>query len=58
MTVDYSGIPNEKDDLIKKTVEKYGKKGDKYQDWRKLVDNLPRASIKRRKNSSDINTFG
>ena len=55
----YDGIPTEKDTLIRNTVEKYGKTKDgKYKDWRKLVDTLPRASIKRRKNSDDINTFG
>lgn len=44
--VDYSGIPNERDLKIKDAVNKYGKKGGKYQDPAKLIKNLPRASKK------------
>ncbi len=49
--VDYSGIPNQRDLKIKDAVKKYGKdsKGN-YKDPAKLIQNLPRASKKRKVN--------
>ena len=44
-TVDYSGIPNERDKAILDAVKKYGKGPDgKYIDSLKLIQHLPRAS--------------
>ena len=49
--VDYSGIPNTRDLKIKDAIKKYGKdsKGN-YKDPTKLIQNLPRASKKRKVN--------
>ena len=51
MAVNYSGIPNKRDLLIKDAVKKYGKKDGKYQDPTKLIQNLPRASKQHEVNS-------
>ena len=45
MTVDYSGIPNERDLEIQRVWKKYGKgKDGAYKDPLKLIQHLPRAS--------------